>query len=314
MSDTIHIALTFDDNYLEPAIVMMTSVLANKKEDETIVFHILDGGFSEESKKVINGLKNCDIAYHPVDAQMFEKYKKRQYYTVSVLWRLLLPNLVNVDKLIFLDCDLVVNHSLNEFWHTDVDGYYVAAVEDPNGKKYAKRFHLKKDSKFFNAGVLLINCKKWREDKIPELSLKKVMDNIESKYCNDQTTLNILFEGKVKFLDLKWNLQYCPFNIWPTYDDIKEYKSAIDKPMIIHYTGDFKPWKKGCGCFHPFQQKYFAYHKLTTFAYDNYENWYKADKRMWIKGLMAFIKRYPFFYLRKQYWKNFIYIIKVAGA
>src|SRR5574344_1261292 len=221
MSETIHIALTFDNNYLEPAMVMMTSVLMNKKDDEEIVFHIIDGGFTDASKRVISSMENCCIEYHKVDTKIFKNYKRSQYYSVSVLWRLLLPDLVKLDKIIFLDCDLVVEDSLSKFWNIDLEDNYVAAVEDPNGKKYAKRYKFEKGSKFFNAGVLVINCKKWREENIPKRSIKLAMENVGNDLCCDQTILNMLFEKHVKFLDLKWNLEFSPLNIWATYKNLK---------------------------------------------------------------------------------------------
>ncbi len=307
-----HIALTFDDNYIEPAIVMMTSVLANKKDEDTIDFHILDGGLSENSKKYLNNMKNCIIEYHKVDTELFKGYKKSQYYSVSVLWRLLLPNMLpNLDKLLFLDVDLIVNSSLFELWNIDLDDNYIVAVEDPNGKKYAKRQNFNKNDKYFNAGVMLINCKKWRENSIPEKSIKIAIDNIGKPLCCDQTILNILFEGKVKFVDLKWNLQYSPINIWATYEDKIQYKQAIENPAIIHFTGDFKPWKIGYGCFNPYREKYFEYHKKTAFALSSYKDLDALDKSQWYRGLFAFIKRYPLFFLRRRFWLNFLYVAKL---
>ncbi|MFA7658558.1 MAG: glycosyltransferase family 8 protein [Candidatus Gastranaerophilaceae bacterium] len=227
--EIIHIALTFDDKYLEQGIVLMTSILANKGE-ETIHFHILDGGLSEFLKSKLLDLKNCEIEFHKVDAKIFEHYKKMDYYPAMMLWPMILPDIIKTDRLIYLDCDMVVNTSLKELWQNDLGDNYVAAVEDANGKKYAKRFGLKKESKFFNSGVMLINCKKWREDDISTRAVEISMQNTGTRFGYDQTVLNRLFEGRVKFLDLKWNLQYCPLSIWPSYENKAEYKCAIAVP------------------------------------------------------------------------------------
>lgn len=300
--ENIHVALTFDDNYLEQSIVLMTSILANKNADEKIFFHILDGGLSDFSKEILWNMKNCIVEFHQVDENIFKAYKKTDYYPVSMLYTMILPDIINVDKLIYLDSDMVVNSSLRELWQTNLEENYIGAVEDANGKKYIKKFKMKKESKFFNTGVMLINCKKWREDDIPRRAVEFSMAHTGTRFGFDQTVLNILFEGNVKFLNLKWNLQYCPINVWPTYKDKDEYKNAIKNPSIIHYVGDYKPWKKGLSCFNPKQEDYFKYHKLTAFAYPEYESWKKEDKALAYKGIVAFVKRYPLFFLKKQFW------------
>lgn len=307
--ENIHVALTFDDNYLEHSIVLMTSILANKKDNDKIFFHIVDGGLSDFSKEILWSMSNCAVAFYNVDKSVFEQYKKSDYYPISMLYTMILPDVINsVDRLIYLDSDIVVNSSLGELWQTDLEDNYVAAVEDANGKKYAKRFGMKPESRFFNTGVMLINCRKWREDNIPHRAAKISMEKTGTTFGFDQTVLNQLFEGNVKFLDLKWNLQYCPINVWPTYENIKEYKNAISNPNIIHYVGDYKPWKKGLGCFTPKQENYLRYHKLTCFAFADYEKWQLEDKLNAYKGILALIKRYPLFFLRKQFWKNIGYM------
>lgn len=302
--ENIHVALTFDDNYLEHSVVLMTSILTNKNEHENIIFHIIDGGLNENSKKQLFGLQNCKIEILTVNPEIFKNYKKTDYYPVSMLYTMILPDLISVDKLIYLDSDMIVNSSLSELWQIDLGDNYVAAAEDCNGKKYARRYGLKADSKFFNTGTMLINCKKWREDNIPKRAAEISMQHTGTNFGYDQTVLNQLFEGKVKFIDLKWNLQYCPINVWPTYEDKEEYKRAIKAPSIIHYVGDYKPWKKGLGCFNPKQEDYFKYHKMTSYAFNDYKKWQKEDKLTSYKGLIALVKRYPLFFLKKQFWKS----------
>ncbi len=302
---TIHLAIVFDDNYAEPSTVLITSILHNIK-DENIYFHLLYCGDNEDLKTQFYDLKNCVVEFHDVDKKIFNKYKKSDYYPESMLWSMILPEVINTDKLIYIDCDVVVNSSLLELWEIDLEDNYIAAAEDANGKKYTKKFGLKKTSKFFNSGVMVLNSKKWRGDDISKQAVKFSMEHTGTRFGYDQTVLNILFEGKVKFLDLKWNLQYCPFNVWANYDNKEEYKAAIKNPCIIHYVGDFKPWKIGLGCFNPKQKEYLNYHKLTKYALEDYNKWCLEDKFKLYKGIIAFVKRYPLFFLRKQFWKNLL--------
>ena len=147
MDNQIHIAITHNDNYTEHCVVTMTSIVANK-QDEEIIFHIIDGGLSEKSKQRILQVPDCKIVFDKVDMEIFKTYKQADYYPVMILFTMILPSIVNVDKLLYLDCDLVVNSSLKELYNTDIEDNYIVGVEDANGVKYAKKFNLKKDSKF----------------------------------------------------------------------------------------------------------------------------------------------------------------------
>ena len=305
----IHIALTFNDNYTEYGIVTMTSVVANKNQDENIIFHILDGNLNETSKSNIKKVPNCQVVFENVDMNLFSGYKKTDYYPVEMLFTTILPLVINQEKIIYLDCDLVVNSSLKELWDIDFEDNYICAVEDANGKKYVKNFNMNKNSKFFNTGVMLINSKKWIEDDIPKRAINMAIEKTGTKFGYDQTVLNILFEGKVKFVDLKWNLQYCPINLYPTYESKKEYKNAIKSANIVHYIGDYKPWKLGFSNFSPKQKDYFKYHKMTEYKWENYKKWLIMDKLLSYRGIFAYIKRYPLFLFRKNFWFSMIYYL-----
>lgn len=305
----IHIAITHNDAYTEHCVVTMTSIVANKG-DENIIFHIIDGGLSEKSKSEILKVPNCKVEFNPVDNNIFKDYKQADYYPVTILWTMILPTLVNVDKLLYLDCDLIVNSSLKELWDTDIGDNYLVAVEDANGVKYAKNFGLK-GKLFFNTGMMLINCKKQLEDDIPNKAIKISMERTGTKFGYDQTVLNQLFEGKVKYTDLKWNLQYCPINVYPTYSSKTDYANAIKSANIVHYVGDYKPWKKGFSCFSPKNKDYLKYHAMTSYKLQNYKMWLLEDKLLSYRGIFAYIKRYPLFLFRKNFWGSIFYFMNL---
>lgn len=308
--EKLHIAITHNDNYTEYCVVTMTSIIANKG-DEDIVFHIIDGGLSEISKKRICEVPNCEIVFDKVDVDMFKNYKKADYYPVQILFTMILPQIVKTDKLLYLDCDLIVNSSLKPLWDMDIEDNYIIGVEDANGVKYAKRFGLQKGSKFFNTGMMLINCRKWIEDNIPERAVEIAIKNTGTPFGYDQTVLNQLFDGKVKFVDLKWNLQYCPINVYPTYSSKEEYKKAIESANIVHFVGDYKPWKQGFSCFSPKQKDFFKYHEMTSYKWENYKKWMLLDKVFSYRGILAYIKRYPLFLFRKNFWGSIIYFLSL---
>ena len=117
----------------------------------------------------------------------------------------------------------------------------------------------------FNAGVLLINNKKWKEDNIVETLFENTSKLKDVLVWQDQDVLNYTFKGKVKFIDWNFNLQQSFFteNVEPykyTFDEVQKFKF---NHIVIHYAGPIKPWQ--AGCVHPFWWRYYSYLKQTPF-------------------------------------------------
>ncbi len=104
-----------------------------------------------------------------------------------------------------------------------------------------------KGSKYFNAGVLLINLKKWREEHIKNKVIEFIKTNsARIKFCS-QDPLNAILHDKWLQLDPKWN--FMPHLTYPGLKNIK--------PAIIHYAGLKKPWKANCRL----KEEYYKYRK-----------------------------------------------------
>lgn len=170
------------------------------------------------------------------------------YLTKESAYRLLVGEFFpEIDKILYLDVDIIVNKDLAELFSIDVSEYYLGAVRELLTKKGAEyvenSLDIKHDS-YFNAGVLLINLKKFREEELGE----KALCLLEKKtYCfYDNDVINIVCKDKVKYLDERWNMEWH----YTYYDrdmmnESKYYNDRgriIDDPWIIHYT-DKKPWK-----------------------------------------------------------------------
>ncbi len=301
----IHIALAHNDNYTEQAVVAVTSVCETTR-DENLVFHILDGTLSENSKRSLSQIaqsyKNTRIEFNKIDDTILKKYKISNYPEYT-FWSVLVPQVAgikNLERVIYLEADTVAKESLKPLWDMDFEDNYVLAVEDAYTKKLSRKY-LDKKNKFFNTGLMVINCKKWNDENISERAVYMALKNSRKHARYDKIALNKLFIQKVKFLDLRWNLQYCPINIWAEYEDLEEYKKAIENPAIIHYTGAYKPWKKGFGCYQPKQEDYLRAHKLTEFRLDSYAAWQREDKALKHLGFLKLATRHPLFFMDKKY-------------
>ncbi|ENB1862878.1 hypothetical protein ABHE10_001821, partial [Campylobacter coli] len=170
-------------------------------------------------------------------------------------------------KCLYLDCDIVVEDSLNFIWNIDLKDNYVAAVKDTwvTTHNYYKNAYNLKNS--FNAGVLLINLEQWRKDDISE----KLFLNTESLAKNnimqwqDQDVLNYTFGNKWIILGPRYNVQYSFYKDTQQdlYDDV-DMELAKNYPIIIHYTG-IKPWREYSCEQHPLWKKYWEYIEFTAY-------------------------------------------------
>lgn len=243
MQETMNICFTANDKYAPFMSATIVSILKNSKDDESFSFHVITNDISDENKMMIERLKEIKtfkIKYYTPNIdkynKWFEKINYQRHYAPSIFFRLDIPNLIiNIDKVLYLDCDIIVNSSLSELFNMDISEYFAIAVEDTGDlnflKKYKTKIGLEDKYKYFNAGVLLLNNKLYIEKNI-----NLECENYFNKYCNiiecaDQDILNYLFRDKIKFIDNKWN----------------DFSSKnIDKSAIIHYVGKIKPWDKNC--------------------------------------------------------------------
>lgn len=315
MGNEIHIALSPDDDYTEHAAVCAISACENMR-GESLVFHILDTGLCEASKRsfltIAETYRDVQVVFEKIDSSIFNAYRNSERYSIQTLLPMILPEIKtckNLKRIIYLDSDIVVKSSLKPLWDMEFGNNYIMAVEDIESKRLSRKF-LKGREKFFNSGVMVLNCDMWRRDDISLRAVKMAIDNSNSVYGCCDNVLNILFAGFVKFLDLKWNLQYSPMDIYPEFENNKEFEEAIKNPAIIHFFGEFKPWELGFGHFCPKQEDYLRYHKLTLYKKENYKNFQAQDRANALRGLMHFIFYHPLFFLESGYWRNIFKKIK----
>ena len=157
--------------------------------------------------------------------------------------RLLLPELFShLDKILYLDCDVIVNTDIVKLWNTPIDNYFLAACHDevivPQWPNQKKRYYISKDipvDSYFNSGVLLLNLKKLRENKFTETAFDFLVNNQDVEFP-DEIALNWFCRGEYLRLDTK-------YNIFVFRKDAEQY---IDD-CILHYVGGSKPWDKYLG-------------------------------------------------------------------
>lgn len=248
----IKIAFGTDNNYVQHMGCCIASILANSKPGENLHFYILDGGVSDENKRRVECLKKiapCEIEWKSPDLSQLEGCPEIAQLLKSAYLRLLLPEVLpEIDKILYLDCDIIVTTSLMELWNLDFHDHSLCAVQDiceyihnDNVLKYTQRLNLKQ---YFNSGVMLLNLKRLRENNQFRHALLWAKENKELVCCADQDALNVVFKDDCHYLPFRWNCQIMP-KFWKDFlPDVmdEEIKQLLLHPMgIIHFIAE-KPW------------------------------------------------------------------------
>lgn len=270
----MNILFSSDDNYARHLGVAMISILQHNSDVKDIRFYVIDNQITqsniEKLESVITGYDNAEISLIP-----FENFEKQLHLRLS--WPISLSSYArlfvgemlpaDVERVLYLDCDVIVNGSLSDLWHTDLHGKCLGAVQDTIPSKTKASVGLTPRQPYFNAGVLLIDMKMWRLNGIG----KKCMSFIETyEGCvshHDQGVLNGVLSGQWERLPLKYNVMSVHYlmsqsNIYRYYKDEAPFYNSLDKyeainnPIILHFTPSFtnRPWEDNC-C-HPLRDCY----------------------------------------------------------
>jgi len=277
----INVCFGFDNDYSQHCAAVIASILYNSNKDDTYVFHIISDYISDENKEkfyLLKKIKDCSIKYYKISTKEFENLNTKNKLPSSAFYRFKLFDILKINKVIYLDCDTIVRKDISELYKTNIKDYYCAGVEDIVGKTLKKRYSLSETSTYINSGVILINLKLCKEDKIYDKLIDFIDVPLNGLY-GDQDILNIIVQEKVKTLDLKWN---CMYKYHTEYDDKTYYNNAAKDPAIIHYISIYKPWIPGKYSY--LKKDYFKYLKLTPyyndfiFDYQIEENTYICSK------------------------------------
>lgn len=207
---------------------------------------------------------NRNIIVKEIDSRLFEGLNESSRFPKSIYFRFLLPEILpEAGRVLYLDCDILVRENILDFYNTDLDRYACAAIEDQRGDDITIHNRIFMFSKYFNSGVLLMNLDYWRKNNVAQQLIDYLRQYPERCWFPDQDALNAVLEGKVKFMDYRYNMQgemlshRCYLQLsaqkWNSLDE------AISKPAIIHFTDMNKPWYKECR--HPFRAEYQSFAK-----------------------------------------------------
>lgn len=185
------------------------------------------------------------------------------WYVEEAWYRVFIPGILpEINRVLWLDADVIVLDSIKALWQTDLGDCSLAAC--PNALLYQARhtvaaLGVKDRSRYFNTGVLLLDLNRMRREK-SEIALREAATKYREwiKFA-DQDVLNAVYYENYKRLPLYWNvLTHSYINVPETLrvHGKAEYTEAMRSPRIVHFTGrtSKKPWSARCG--HPYRYAY----------------------------------------------------------
>lgn len=242
----LNILVAFDRKYMPHTKVMLASLRASMPNEKIDVYYL----YNEMPQDVLERLKNDlrekeNIEFHPIkiDKTPFDGIKIGMHFTIEIMYRLMAVALLpeSVDRVLWLDGDIIINHSIAELYNVEFNGATIAACKGRGLiENHNRRLDLPKEHIYFNSGVLLMNLKKMREND----ALKQFID-IMNSYGDrltfvDQDILNISYTGEdvIYFNSEIYNCQIGrDFKL-----DKVQYKAFIENCCVMHFAAAAKPW------------------------------------------------------------------------
>lgn len=258
----MNIFFTFDNNFLPQAGTSICSLCENNKEAENINIFIASHKISDSNKLKLEELvESYGRSLNIIELNNLESYFDFEFdsggWPPVTLARLLIDRLlpIDVERVIYLDADVIVRGSLENLWNIDMGDKVLGMSIEPTTDKDRKKKLGLDDYPYYNAGVMLINLKRWRDSH----ACKRIFDfyrkNDGKLFAADQDAINGTLRDDIYTLLPKYNFyniyyQY-PYKFMKKimgkvkYISEDEYIDSVANPVIIHFLGEERPWRAG---------------------------------------------------------------------
>lgn len=251
------ILFAINKTYIQHFYATVTSLISNTTMKE-LTIHVMHIELDEQDiKNVESDFSKLKFNWYDLGNYDFSGFYINAHINYETYFRIIAPNVINADKVLYLDSDLIVRKDIKDLYHTDLDCYAVAAVYDFKAQDRKKDLSIPKEYEYFNAGVLLMNLNYWREKDLTNLLIEFILVKKEKLKYWDQDALNAILYDQVKLVNNEWNVQSASFESNTVQSEV------LADPAIVHFTGASKPWH--ISCTNKFKNDYFKYLALTPF-------------------------------------------------
>jgi UDP-glucose:(galactosyl)LPS alpha-1,2-glucosyltransferase len=224
----LHVGFSIDSKFLPPLSVTVTSILENNRDLQFHFTVLLDSPRNGELDALTSYVNKLGSSVDFIELKVIEKSRLADLepYKPALYGRLFLPEILRTrtEHFLFMDADLICRSSLTPLLSLQDSSCLLYAVPDEDQDLRIKAIGLSGKFPYFNDGVMWINTRVWCEMNVTKNTLDEMRSD-RSLFYSEQDALNRLLEGKVQYLDKKWNVMRGP----------------SDKAIIRHYAFA-KPW------------------------------------------------------------------------
>ena len=267
-----------------PLCVMLTSVVVHFDAARLLRIYVLslDSGAKEQENLRLSldknrpGLENIEIHWPKMDPDWFQNLPGNNRFGLDTFSRLFADKVLpaECEKFIYLDCDMIVVTDISPLQDNTTEPTTLFAVRDmgspwascPDGIFNHTELGIPSTAKMFNAGLLVLNLKRWRDLNIRDKVLDYARRNAGASFF-DQTALNATLYGDWTELDTRWNQCHDAllYEKWKVAGFTKaQWAHSRDEPFIIHYSGLTKPWQGKD--WKPRYARFYDYFRRTVYA------------------------------------------------
>ena len=238
----IPIFFTTDDNYIPYLDVAIRSLVANASKNNKYRIIVLDTGLSPENIKEVKKNERPGITIDFVDISheiegIKSRFKNVYHFSIVTYYRLFIASLFpQYDKIVYLDCDLVLLGDVADLYNINIGDNIIAAAPEEfvqntaQFRRYAEKAVGVNPDGYVNAGVLVMNLEQFRRNQIEEKFVKLITEYDFDLLDPDQAYLNYLCYGKIFVLPNGWNKEPMPV-------------PCEGEKSIVHYALYKKPWQ-----------------------------------------------------------------------
>lgn len=271
------VCIVTDDSYAPFAAATLASTFDNLPRG-SVVAYVVSSRLSEENRSglaEVGATFGDSVVFKGVSDSLGARFAKgwtHSYITVETFYRFFLGEVLEAsERVLYLDVDTIVLRDLSELCSMELGGSIAAVVQsydEPHwGAVLNQKFGLPATHRYFNAGVLLLNLKAWREAAVGESLVRCAVE----RRTHDEVALNLVLSGRCTLVHPKFNvgphLSFFADRLYVAgrYDfPATAYAEASRDPAIVHFCGGSKPWQYNS--IHPQKRMFYKYLAMTPFA------------------------------------------------
>ena len=264
---TIPTLLCINRGYAQHAAVLIVSLLENNKGMAFDIVIVSTEPLDKEEEKIRRTLRryaNCTLRVVVLtESSRIALPVRAQHYSIDTYSRIWIADYfpADIEKVLYLDGDMVVVGPIDALWNTDLGKSVVAAVTIP-GSTRCSALSIPERYGYFQSGVLLVNLARWRQEQIFDRLIGWIAINPDKILDADQDVLNACLYDQRLSLPFFWNV-IAPFyfDFHPLRISEAERHEVTRLARIIHFNGPMKPWFYMSR--HPRRAEYWKYLALT---------------------------------------------------